>query len=113
MGQKVHPHGFRIGILYDWESKWFGERDYTTRLHQDLELRRFLLKELRDAAINRIELDRNANLVTITIHTAKPGIVIGRGGQKVEELRNNLERFTGARVRVNIQEIRTPELEAY
>ncbi len=113
MGQKVHPHGFRLGIIYDWESKWFAEKDYTTRLHQDLELRRFVLNELPDAAISHVEIDRNANMVTITIHTAKPGIVIGRGGTKVEELRNTLERFSGGRVRVNIQEIRTPELDAY
>ncbi len=113
MGQKVHPHGFRLGILYDWDSKWFAERDYTERLHQDLDLRRYVLQELPDASISRVEIDRNANLVTVTIHTAKPGIVIGRGGGKVEELRNNLERFTGGRVRVNIQEIRTPELDAY
>jgi len=113
LGQKIHPHGFRLGIIYDWESKWFAEKDYTTRLHQDLELRRFVLSELSDASISHVEIDRNANLVTVTIHTAKPGIVIGRGGAKVEELRNSLERFTGARVRVNIQEIRTPELDAY
>ncbi len=113
MGQKVHPHGFRLGIIYDWESKWFAERDYTTRLHQDLDLRAFVLRELPDASISHVEIDRNANLVTITIHTAKPGIVIGRGGQKVEELRNSLERHTGGRVRLNIQEIRTPELDAY
>ncbi len=113
MGQKIHPHGFRLGVIYDWESKWFAERDYTERLHQDLELRRFVLSELPDAAISRIEIDRNANLVTVTIHTAKPGIVIGRGGAKVEDLRNALERFTGGRVRVNIQEIRVPELDAY
>jgi small subunit ribosomal protein S3 len=113
MGQKVHPHGFRLGILYDWESKWFADRDYTQRLHQDVDLRNFILRELRDAAISRIEIDRNANLTTATIHTAKPGIVIGRGGAKVEELRAALERFTGGRVRVNIQEIRVPELDAY
>lgn len=113
MGQKIHPHGFRIGIIYDWESKWFAEKDYTARLHQDLDLRRFVLSELPDAAISRLEIDRNANLVTVTIHTAKPGIVIGRGGAKVEDLRNALERFTGGRVRVNIQEIRVPELDAY
>lgn len=113
MGQKVHPHGFRIGVIYDWESKWFSERDYTDRLHQDLDLRRYILNELPDASISHVEVDRNANLVTVTIHTGKPGIVIGRGGQKVEELRNALERFTGGRVRVNIQEIRTPELDAY
>ena len=113
MGQKVHPHGFRIGVIYDWESKWFTEKDYTKRLHDDLELRRFVLRELADAAISHVEIDRNANQVTVTVHTAKPGIVIGRGGTKVEELRNTLEAFTGTRCRVNIQEIRTPELDAY
>lgn len=113
MGQKVHPHGLRLGIIYDWESKWFAEREYTEKLHQDLELRQFILKQLPDAGISRIELDRNANMVTVTIHTGKPGIVIGRGGARVEELRTALEQLTGGRVRVNIQEIRTPELDAY
>jgi small subunit ribosomal protein S3 len=113
LGQKVHPHGFRLGIIYDWESKWFSERDYKTRLLQDMDLRQHVLRELPDASISHIEIDRNANLVTIGIHTAKPGIVIGRGGAKVEELRNTLERRSGGRVRVNIQEIRTPELDAY
>ncbi len=113
MGQKIHPHGFRLGIIYDWESKWFAQKNYTKLLHEDLELRRFILSELSDAAISHVEIDRNANLVTVTIHTAKPGIVIGRGGTKVEELRNTLEQFSGGRVRVNIQEIRTPELDAY
>lgn len=113
MGQKVHPHGFRVGVIYDWESKWFAEKDYRQRLHQDIALRDFILHELPDASISRIEIDRNANLVTTTIHTAKPGIVIGRGGAKVEDLRNSLEHLTGGRVRVNIQEIRTPELDAY
>jgi small subunit ribosomal protein S3 len=83
MGQKIHPHGFRIGIIYDWESKWFAERDYTQKLHLDIRLRDFVLSELPDASISRIEIDRNANLTTLTIHTAKPGIVIGRQGQKV------------------------------
>ncbi|MCA9823921.1 MAG: 30S ribosomal protein S3 [Dehalococcoidia bacterium] len=114
MGQKIHPHGFRLGIIYDWESKWYAnDREYTEKLHDDISLRRFVLEKLPDASISRIEIDRNANLTTITIHTAKPGIVIGRGGAKVEELKGDLERFTSGRVRVNIQEIRTPELEAY
>ena len=113
MGQKVHPHGFRVGVIYDWESKWFAERDYKDRLRQDITLREFILNLLPDAGISRIEIDRNANLVTVTIHTAKPGIVIGRGGARVEELRGSLEQLSGGRVRVNIQEIRTPELDAY
>jgi len=113
VGQKVHPHGFRIGIIYDWESNWFAGKDYTEKLHADLTLREFILAELPDAGISRIELDRNAALVTVTIHTGKPGIVIGRGGARVEELRHSLEAHCGGRVRVNIQEIRTPELDAY
>ncbi|HCV00804.1 MAG TPA: 30S ribosomal protein S3 [Dehalococcoidia bacterium] len=113
MGQKVHPHGFRLGVIYDWESKWFAERDYKDRLRADIELRALILDLLPDAGISRIEIDRNANLVTVTVHTAKPGIVIGRGGARVEELRGSLEELTGGRIRVNIQEIRTPELDAF
>ncbi len=114
MGQKIHPHGFRLGIIYDWESKWYAnDREYTEKLHDDLGLRKFVLDKLPDASISRIEIDRNANLTTLTIHTAKPGIVIGRGGAKVEELKAELEKYTNGRIRVNIQEIRTPELEAY
>ena len=119
MGQKVHPHGFRLGVIYDWESKWFAEKDYKDRLADDIELRDHICGTdgrgglLPDAGISRIEIDRNANLVTVTVHTAKPGIVIGRGGARVEELRGSLEELTGGRVRVNIQEIRTPELDAY
>ena len=119
MGQKVHPHGFRLGVIYDWESKWFAEKDYKDRLADDIELREHICGTdgrgglLPDAGISRIEIDRNANLVTVTVHTAKPGIVIGRGGARVEELRGSLEELTGGRVRVNIQEIRTPELDAY
>jgi len=119
VGQKVHPHGFRLGVIYDWESKWFAEKEYKDRLADDIELREHIYGKdgrgglLPDAGISRIEIDRNANLVTVTVHTAKPGIVIGRGGARVEELRNSLEQLTGGRVRVNIQEIRTPELDAY
>ena len=119
MGQKVHPHGFRLGVIYDWESKWFAEKDYKDRVRADIDLREHICGPdgrggiLPDAGISRIEIDRNANLVTVTVHTAKPGIVIGRGGARVEELRGSLEELTGGRVRVNIQEIRTPELDAY
>ncbi len=113
MGQKVNPHGFRLGVIYDWESKWFAEKEYKERLGLDIELRRHILDLLPDAGISRIEIDRNANLVTVTVHTARPGIVIGRGGARVEELRGSLERLSRGRVRVNIQEIRTPELDAF
>jgi small subunit ribosomal protein S3 len=113
MGHKVHPIGFRLGILYPWQSKWYADRNYTELLHEDLSVRKQILKKLSDAAVSRVELERNANQVIVTIHTAKPGIVIGRGGQKVDELRTELEKTTGKRVRVNIVEIRQPELDAY
>ena len=120
MGQKVHPHGFRLGVIYKWESRWFAEKeDYTERVSLDHDLRDHISGKdgrgglLPDAGISRVEIDRNANMVTVTVHTAKPGIVIGRGGARVEELRGSLEQLTGGRVRVNIQEIRTPELDAY
>jgi small subunit ribosomal protein S3 len=113
MGHKVHPIGFRLGIIYPWQSKWYADKNYTELLHEDLGLRRHILKKLSDAAVSRVELERNANQVIVTIHTAKPGIVIGRGGQKVDELRTELEKMTNRRVRVNIVEIRQPELDAY
>jgi len=112
MGQKVPPTGFRLGIIYDWQSKWFAGRTYRELLKGDLSIRRYIDKALKDAGISRVEIERNANIITVTVHTAKPGIVIGRSGQKVDELRGQLEALTGKRVRVNIQEIRMPELDA-
>ncbi len=113
MGQKVHPTGFRLGIIYDWQSKWFaGRPTYRELLKGDLSIRLYIEKNMRDAGVSRVEIERNANIITVTIHTAKPGIVIGRSGQKVDELRTNLEKLTGKRVRVNIQEIRMAELDA-
>jgi small subunit ribosomal protein S3 len=113
MGHKVHPIGYRLGIIYPWQSKWFADKNYTELLHEDLGVRKRILQKLHDAAVSRVELERNANQVIVTIHTAKPGIVIGRGGQKVDELRTELEKMTNRRVRVNIVEIRQPELDAY
>lgn len=112
MGQKVHPHGFRLGYVYDWDSKWFADRNYTEQLHEDLSIRRSIRDRLPDAGIAKVEIERNANQVTVTVHTARPGIVIGRGGQRVDELRSGLEKVTGRKVRVNINEIRLPEVEA-
>ncbi len=112
MGQKVHPYGFRLGYIFDWQSKWHDERHYTELLHEDLTVRRAIHEMLPDAGISRIEIERNANQVTVAIHTARPGIVIGRGGQRVDELRARLEALTGRRMRLNINEIRVPELEA-
>lgn len=112
MGQKVHPHGFRLGYIYGWRSRWFAEKHYTELLHEDLAIRRALSGMLVDAGVSNVEIDRNANQVTVTIHTARPGIVIGRGGQRVDEVRKELERLTGRRLRVNIVEIRMPEMDA-
>jgi small subunit ribosomal protein S3 len=112
MGQKVHPHGFRLGYLYGWQSRWFAEKSYTELLHEDLTIRRTLDEMLIDAGVSNVEIDRNANQVTVTIHTARPGIVIGRGGQRVDEVRKELERLAGRRMRVNIVEIRMPEMDA-
>ncbi|MGD0766344.1 MAG: 30S ribosomal protein S3 [Dehalococcoidia bacterium] len=112
MGHKVHPIGFRLGVIFGWQSKWYASRHYGELLHEDLKIRDNILKGLPDAGVSRVEIDRNANMVLVTVHTARPGIVIGRGGQKVDELRQRLEALSGRRVRVNIVEIRQPELDA-
>ncbi len=112
MGHKIHPTGFRIGVIYDWQSKWYSDRNYTELLHEDVRIRGLIQQQLGDASISKVDIDRSANQVAVTIHTAKPGIVIGRGGEKVERLRGSLEKLTRRRVRVNIQEIRVPELDA-
>lgn len=112
MGRKVNPIGFRLGIVTDWQSRWFAERNYTELLHEDFALRRLIQERLKGAAVARIEIQRSANQVEITLHTAKPGIVIGKRGASVDQLRKELEDFTGKKVRLNIEEIRQPELEA-
>ena len=114
MGHKVHPTGFRLGVIYDWQSKWYAGKNYRTQLHEDISIRnRIMNPAAADAGISHVEIERNVNQMTVTIHTAKPGIVIGRSGANVDLLRTELEKQTGHRVRVNINEIRTPELDAY
>lgn len=112
MGRKVHPIGFRLGYIKDWQSKWFADRTYTDQLHEDFLLRRLIIKELANAGVARVEIERSANKVEVTVYTAKPGIVIGKRGAKVDELKADLERRTGKKVKLNIQEIHQPELEA-
>src|ERR671933_753956 len=112
MGRKVHPIGFRLGYIKDWQSKWFADRTYTDQLHEDFMLRRAITKELANAGVARVDIERAANRVEVTVYTAKPGIVIGKRGQKVDELKGDLERRTGKKVKLNIQEIHQPELEA-
>jgi small subunit ribosomal protein S3 len=114
VGHKVHPTGFRLGVIYDWQSKWYAGKNYRDLLHEDLLIRERIMRTGgTDAGISRVDIERNANQMTVTIHTAKPGIVIGRSGANVDQLRNDLEKSTGRRVRVNINEIRQPELDSY
>ena len=113
MGHKVHPNGFRLGVYRNWEAKWFApDKEFKGLLLEDVRLRRMLVNRLKNAGIARIETERSSSALTITLHTAKPGIVIGKGGTSVDALRDELEKMTGKRVRVTIQEIKKPELSA-
>ena len=112
MGQKVNPIGLRIGIIRGWESKWYAGKDYADLLHEDIKIRKYLFAQLKDAAIPRIEIERAAQRVNVTIHSAKPGIIIGRGGSDIEGIKNALIKLTGKRVNVNIVEIKKADLEA-
>jgi small subunit ribosomal protein S3 len=113
VGHKVHPNGFRLGVYRNWEAKWFApDKEYKPLLLEDVRLRRMLLARLKNAGVARIETERSSSALTITLHTAKPGIVIGKGGTSVDQLRDELEKTTGKRVRVTIQEIKKPELSA-
>ncbi len=113
MGRKVHPIGFRLGIIQEWQAKWYEDTHYADALQEDLTIRGAIQAKYPDAAISRVEIERQAKEVTVTIHTARPGIVIGRGGQRVDELNSHLEKLTGKKIRLNIQEIRQPELDAF
>jgi small subunit ribosomal protein S3 len=114
MGHKVHPTGFRIGIIRDWQSKWYSsKKQYVDFLHEDLRLRKAVVGKYPDAGVSAVDIERQANKISITIHTARPGIVIGRGGQRVEEMRQSLEGMLGKKIQLNIQEIQQPELDAF
>ncbi|WP_018924666.1 30S ribosomal protein S3 [Salsuginibacillus kocurii] len=112
MGQKVNPVGLRVGVIRDWESKWYAEKEYANLLHEDVKIREYIENRLTDAAVSMVEIERAANRVNITIHTAKPGMVIGKGGSEVESLRKNLNNLTGKRVHINIAEVKQPDLDA-
>ena len=112
MGQKVNPIGFRLGVYRNWDARWYADKEYTKLLHEDLAMRRLIGSRLRNAGVARIETERSANQLTVIIHTAKPGIVIGKQGASVDALRDELERISGKKVRVTIHEIKTPELDA-
>ncbi|MBT3362288.1 MAG: 30S ribosomal protein S3 [Chloroflexi bacterium] len=112
MGQKVHPNGFRLGIIRDWKAKWYADKQYTEFLMEDLDIRKLIEEKYKDADISMVEVDRGSNQISVTVHTAKPGIVIGRGGQRVDETRAALEKKTGKKVQLNIREVWAPELDA-
>ncbi len=113
MGQKVHPKGLRLGIIKDWEGKWYADKKtFAVFLLEDVKIRRFIKEKLFAAGVSNIQIERAANRLKITINTARPGIVIGRGGAEVESLRKKLENITGKQVHINIAEIKAPELEA-
>lgn len=114
MGQKVHPTGIRLGIIKDWTSKWYaGSRDYADYLHTDLQVREYLRKKLANASVSRIQIERPANNARVIIHTARPGIVIGKKGEDIERLRAEISRMMGVPAQVSVEEIRKPELDAY
>ncbi|MGD8885585.1 MAG: 30S ribosomal protein S3, partial [Gammaproteobacteria bacterium] len=113
MGQKVHPIGIRLGIVKDWSSKWYADsRNFADNLYMDLKVREYIYKALSKASVSRIQIERPANNARITIHTARPGIVIGKKGEDVEKLRMKLSKMMGVSVNINIEEIRKPELDA-
>ena len=112
MGQKVHPKGLRVGIIRDWESNWYADKNYAEYLHEDIKIRSFIKKRLFQAGISGVDIERAANRIKVTVKTAKPGIVIGRGGAEVDNLRKLLEKMTDKKVSVNIFEIKKPEMDA-
>jgi small subunit ribosomal protein S3 len=112
VGQKVHPFGFRLGYNRTWQSRWYAEKTYAKLLHEDLDLRKDLRKRLSHAGVARVDIERAANKLKITIHTSRPGIIIGRKGAEVDKLRDDLQKRTGREIFINIMEIHKPELEA-
>ena len=112
MGQKTNPVGIRLGINKTWDSVWFDEKNYANKLHEDIIIRKFLVKKLSDASISKIEIERTPKKIGLNIYTARPGIVIGKGGSEVENLKNIISKMIGMEVQINVNEIKNPSLEA-
>ena len=112
MGQKVNPHGLRVGIIKDWDTKWYAEKDFADYLVEDVKIRKFIKKKLYAAGVSKIAIERTAGRVKISVYTAKPGIVIGKNGQAIEELKAEIQKMTTQKVSVNIEEIKRPETDA-
>lgn len=112
MGQKVNPHGLRVGIIKDWDTNWYAEKDFADYLVEDVKIRKFVKKKLYASGISRILIERTSDKMKVSVYTAKPGIVIGRNGAAIEELKNEIQKMTNHKVNVNIEEIKRPELDA-
>ena len=112
MGQKVNPHGLRVGVIKDWDSKWYAEADFADCLVEDYKIREYLKKKLYSAGISKIEIERAADKVKVIVYTAKPGVVIGKGGADIEVTKKELQKMTGKKVNVDIKEIKRPDREA-
>ena len=112
MGHKVHPIGFRLGYIKTWDSRWYAEKDYADLLHEDIRIRRMVKEKLYQAGVAKIEIERSGNQAKINIHTARPGIIIGKKGAEVDKLKAELEKSTGKQISINIREIKKPELDA-
>jgi len=112
MGQKVHPIGFRLGVIKTWDSRWFSKKNYAALLHEDIKIRKIVKERLMHAGVSKIEIERAGQKAKINIHTARPGIIIGKKGAEVDKLKKDLETLSGKQMYINIQEIRRPELDA-
>ncbi len=112
MGQKTHPHGFRLGIVKDWKSRWYAERDFPRLLEEDETIRKYLHRRLSHAALSKVEIERKPSKIVVALHTARPGVVIGKRGAEVDKLRDELSVLTKSEVSVNVEEIRRPEIDA-
>ncbi len=112
MGQKVHPRGFRLGVIEGWDSKWYSGREYSTLLHEDIRIRQFIKRRLYHAGIAKVEIERAANKAKVNVHTARPGIVIGKKGAEIEKLKSELNKLTSRDCFINIHEVRRPDIDA-
>ena len=112
MGQKVNPHGLRVGVIKDWDTKWYAEKEFANYLVEDVKIREFIKKKLYTSGVSKIAIERTADRVKITVNTAKPGIVIGRNGAAIEELKAEVQKLTKQSVAINVEEIKRPELDA-
>ena len=112
MGQKVNPHGLRVGVIKDWDSKWYADKDFADFLVEDYNIRAYLKKKLNNAGVSKIEIERSSDRVKVIIFTAKPGVIIGKGGQEIEVTKKELQKFTSKKLVVDIKEIKRPDRDA-